>query len=290
MADIVVGVDGSESGARALRWAADEARRRGVPVTAVMAWGYLDQHNVDPKVAFDPTYDDVAARLAAEAAVSDAGITDLGVVVKIEPVCDLPAVALTSASADAGLLVVGSRGLGGFKGLLLGSVSDRCLARSACPVVVVPSIGAKRPAAATDRIVVGVDGSAGSRAALRWALDEGEVRGATVEVLHAWQVPFLGIEPIAASAIEPESFEQAAQELLDATLADVPPAGSPAPTVEQVLVSGPAPAALLGAATGADLVVLGGPPPTGLNRLTVGSVARQVIHHAPCPVVVVPAD
>jgi nucleotide-binding universal stress UspA family protein len=184
---------------------------------------------------------------------------------------------------------VGSRGLGGFKGLLLGSVSDRCLSLSTCPVVVVPTVGAERTAS-TNRIVVGVDGSTGSRAALRWALDEGVVRKATVEVLHAWQVPFLGIEPIAASAIEPESFEQAGREVLDAALADVSPTGSPAPEVEQVLVSGPAPTALLAAATDADLVVLGGPPSTGLARLTVGSVARQVIHHAPCPVVVVPAD
>ena len=131
---VVVGVDGSEGSARALRWAFEEARRRGARLQAVFAWSYLDQ----PEGRFDAAYgEDDAGRQLDEALDAVAGDFD-DVDVERVVVCDLAARALLDASRDADLLVVGSRGVGGFKGLLLGSVGQQVVQHAPCPVVVVP--------------------------------------------------------------------------------------------------------------------------------------------------------
>jgi nucleotide-binding universal stress UspA family protein len=132
---VVVGVDGSDQSLAALAWAATEAEKRGTSLKAVMAWGLLDQHHADPAAKYDPTYDtdDARADLGAFVERTLGGRAPAQLVVSN----DLPAHALIAIAADAELLVVGARGLGGFRGLLLGSVSHRCLAHSACPTVVV---------------------------------------------------------------------------------------------------------------------------------------------------------
>lgn len=129
---IVVGVDGSEGSLRALAWAVEDARARGATVRAVMAWSYLDQS--DEK--FDPAYgeDDAQRRLAEIVAT----VPTEGVNVETQAICDLPEPALLDAAANADLVVVGFRGHGGFKGALLGSVSQQIIQRAKVPVVLVP--------------------------------------------------------------------------------------------------------------------------------------------------------
>lgn len=134
MGVVVVGVDGSDGSAAALRWAADEARRRGDRLRAVLAWSFLDQ----PLGDFDASYGETAARERLDAALAAAGDHTAGVEVEARVVCDLPARAVLGAADDADLLVVGSRGLGGFRGLLLGSVSQQVAHHAPCPVVIVP--------------------------------------------------------------------------------------------------------------------------------------------------------
>jgi nucleotide-binding universal stress UspA family protein len=133
---VVVGVDGSDHAARALHWARDEAVLRGTSLTAVLAWGLLDQHHANKEVEFDPKYSDADALAFLAAAVRSAVDGDIDDV-KLQPVNDLPARALIETAAGSELLVVGARGLGGFRELLLGSVSHRCLTHSLCPTVVV---------------------------------------------------------------------------------------------------------------------------------------------------------
>lgn len=120
-------------------------------------------------------------------------------------------------------------------------------------------------------IVVGVGRGAGSVAALRWALVEAAFRGTAVEAVHAWHAP----QP--AGGIPPDlvTLESAARRALDAAVG----AAAPDADVTRLLVRGVPASALLDAARHADLLVLGG----------AGEVARQVLAHAPCPVVVVPA-
>jgi nucleotide-binding universal stress UspA family protein len=134
---IVVGVDGSECGHAALSWAIADAARRGAPLVALAAWSWLDQPG-----EFEPDLGAADIKSMADAAVArarDEVADGANVDIEIRLVNDRPAHALIDASADAGTLVVGSRGLGGFRGLLLGSVSTKCAHHAHCPVVVVHS-------------------------------------------------------------------------------------------------------------------------------------------------------
>jgi nucleotide-binding universal stress UspA family protein len=140
------------------------------------------------------------------------------------------------------------------------------------------------------RIVVGVDDSPHAAAALRWALREAVLRQATLEVVHAWQLPMAAL-PFGATFLVPVDegeIDAAARtevdKIVDATLAEL---DVEAPQVLRSVVPGPAASSLIDAAETADLLVVGSHGRTGLRRLVVGSVANACIQHAPCPVVVI---
>jgi len=139
VARIVVGFDGSEAAALALRWAVDEGRLRQATVDVVLAWSFLDQKLAQGEVRFRPDYGEDDAKAFLEDAVQKAleGTSLDGIDLQLKPVCDLAAHALLEAADGADLLVVGSRGLGGLRGALLGSISEQCVQHSSCPVVVV---------------------------------------------------------------------------------------------------------------------------------------------------------
>jgi nucleotide-binding universal stress UspA family protein len=140
------------------------------------------------------------------------------------------------------------------------------------------------------KIVVGVDGSDASNAALRWAADEAKLRGATIVAVHAWQAPVPPIEVgaptlTALDTVEllPE-LERAAQRLVETVVEEV--AGDAGVEVEAVAVEGPAATALIDAARDAELLVVGSRGRGGFLGLLLGSVSHQVAQHAPCPVVI----
>lgn len=137
----VVGVDGSEESLHALRWATDLARAVGAQIEVVTAYHYTPVGIGSPWVAPVPMIGDSEMREAAsdvlDTAVERASAAD--VVVERTVAEGAAATRLRDRAEDADLLVVGSRGHGGFAGLLLGSVSRRCLSHPVCPVVVVPS-------------------------------------------------------------------------------------------------------------------------------------------------------
>lgn len=135
--DIVVGVDGSEDSKRALAWAVEEAKLRGTRVRAVLCWSYLGMAGSEMGVG--TTEEDALAflRSAIDDAVAE---TDRGLV-DPTPVNDLPIPGMLAQAETAALVVVGSRGRGGVKGLVLGSVSRTVVERSAVPVVVLPHLG-----------------------------------------------------------------------------------------------------------------------------------------------------
>lgn len=284
MSRIVVGVDESEGARAALRWAVREAQAHDGTVLAVLAWGFLDQH--PPGADLDPGYSESDAAAALGAIVSET--LDASEEKRVEQlvVCDLPARALLDVAVGADLLVVGARGLGGFAGLLLGSVSQRCLHHLVAPTVVVREVTAPF-ADGTSRYVVGVDGSPGSRAALEWAVREARVHGAGLDVVHAYQLPYVGGFPYSGIAIEAEVLKDAAREVLSSSLAAVDHEGVDTTTHATFST---ATAALLAAADGARMVVVGSRGAGAVKRLVLGSVADQVARHAPCPVTVVPSE
>ena len=131
---VVVGVDGSAGSRQALRRAAVEAIAHHATLVVVMVWGLFDQPGHG---SFDPHHDAGRAQDTLEEIVDDEVTTPQPDTV-LQVVNDLPARALLEAGRGAWLLVVGSRGLGGFQGLLLGSVSQQVVHHAPCPVLVVP--------------------------------------------------------------------------------------------------------------------------------------------------------
>ncbi len=276
---IVVGIDGSEHSRLALKWAADEAKRRGSLLRIVYAQistpnvpGWSESSSID----LSP----------AEAIIADA----VGLVATRHPsvlargeVEEWPAsLVLTIASRSADLLVVGARGLGGFKELLLGSVSDQCVEHAHCPVAVVRADVDELPLRVPEaRMVVGIDGSFGSSRALRWALEEARIRSATVEAVYAWHYP-----PVGAFVLGPtEGFEVVANDAVDAAAEYAEKVAPEVRFIAHTCFNAEVPA-LLDAAKGADLLVVGSNGHGRFRDALLGSVAHQCIRHAKCPVIV----
>lgn len=285
MNGIVVGLDESAPAADALRWAVREGVLHESPVTAVMAWGYMGQHHVSPGHAFDPGYDERAATSVLEELI-DRAVGPSGAAVGRVAVCDLPGRGLVEASAGADLLVVGARGLGGFRGLLVGSVSRHCLHHATCPVAVIRD-DERRSDDAPGAVVVGIDGSDTSVRALSWAVREARARQSPLTVVHAYRTAMLDALDYAAPALLPEMLEQAARDTLAWTAAKADTTELPTPP-EHVVIDSGASAAILDAARGAGVVVVGSRGVGGVRGFVLGSVSQQVSQHAPCPVVVVP--
>jgi nucleotide-binding universal stress UspA family protein len=195
---IVVGVDESAGAAEALRWAAGEGELHRWPVTAVLCWGSLDQHHGTMPHPFEPAFTAAEATAALHTIV--ARVLGKGAAtVECRTVNDLAARGLLEASADATLLVLGARGLGSFRELMLGSVSQQCLHHATIPAAIVRA-DTTSPQHGRSWIVVGVDGSETSQRALGWALEEGRLRHVGVEVVHAWNPPTHAV-PTLANAV-----------------------------------------------------------------------------------------
>jgi nucleotide-binding universal stress UspA family protein len=142
MERIVVGVDGSPGGRRALEWAALDARRRGAALELVVAWH--PAYGLEYAYGFGTGGADIdPLEVQAKQLLEDAleGIDTTGLTIEQTVVCSTAARALLDRAEHAALVVVGSRGLGGFTGLLLGSVSQQVVHHATCPVVVVPDRG-----------------------------------------------------------------------------------------------------------------------------------------------------
>jgi nucleotide-binding universal stress UspA family protein len=135
------------------------------------------------------------------------------------------------------------------------------------------------------RIIVGVDGSAASRHALAWAVEQARTGDAEVRVVHVWDHPYVGGDTLAKMLVEADDLEIQAQRELDGVVDSVDVAGV-VPPVQRVLHCGRPADWLLREAKDADLVVIG---QRGLGGVQLGSVGHQVTIHAACPVVVVPA-
>jgi nucleotide-binding universal stress UspA family protein len=277
---IVVGVDGSVGGEHALQWAAQEARARHLDIDVVHAWSPpLSIYPVDltaDAAAYRAAGADVLARALA-------GVDDLAGAghVTSHLAEDNAASALIGASAGAELLVVGSRGRGGFTGLFLGSVSRTCLHLASVPTVVVPPEWQQRT---TRSVAVGVDGSGPSRAALAWALAEAAAHGARLRIVNVYDLaPYIST---LGTAVAPDSelLDKSSRALLEEMTADARDSGV---EVEVIAASGPTAKTLLGATSGEDLLVVGSRGLGGLRRLLLGSVSEHCVHHSSCPVAVV---
>ena len=208
---------------------------------------------------------------------------DIEVTVQLEPQDSVAAV-LIEASTSARLLVVGSRGRGGFTGLLLGSVSVTVAAHAHCPVVVVRTRRADD--SSVRPVVVGVDGSPTSTSAVDHAFDQASRLGLPLVAVHAWELPTLFGPVPPWLPEEVEEIRMAEKAVLSESLAGHMERYPDVNVTSMVHRGGPA-HVILAAAEDAELLVVGSRGLGGFRGLLLGSVSQAVLHHATCPVAVV---
>ncbi|MER7460692.1 universal stress protein [Micromonospora sp. NPDC126480] len=281
--EILVGYDGSPDAMRARDWALDEAERSGRPVRLAYVFEWLTVTGwVGPGVA-PGVWPDEAARQQVQELVRRAAADAArpGLTVTGEVLDGPPALILQERSARAGLLVLGTRGHGGFGGLLAGSTAVSVAAHAHCPVVVVRGDDDSR--ARAGHVAVGVDGSEQSLLALGFAFEQAAARKVPLHVLRAWHLP-PGQRP-------PSDPDSRAATRTDRAELDEPLSRwqRTFPDVDvTVEVAEGSPAALLVAASrNAQLVVVGTRGRGGLAGMLLGSVSQQLLHHSHCPVAVI---
>lgn len=278
---IVVGIDGSLDSDRAVTWAVELALLTHQPVHYV---------HVAPEAPRTLTDIDVQARWAENArVVLDEAVTRAervpGLRVSSETIDGsglATAEALVAASRNAAMLVVGSRGHGGYAGMLLGSVSQHAARHADCPVITVRGTAAE----VQHRVVVGVDRSDGAEDALALACQLAAALDAPVTAIHAWRAPALHGAGVALPMPEDTGQAIEREEQLLAEQLDPWRHKHPALHISAEAVPGHAAAVLTDASEHAALVVVGSRGRGAFAGMLLGSVSQSVLHHAHCPVAV----
>lgn len=273
MQGVIVGVSQSPAGAAALEWALEQAVRRGVSLIALRAWdipAYGPYYSVGNALrSTSPEFELTELQIAQEALAraQERVPAAAGVVATAVATRGRPPEVLVAAAKGAELLVLGTRGVGALSRVVhLGSVTSSVLHSAHGPVAVVPE-PQDEATAAPRRVVVGVDGSAGSQRALAWAVSQARLSGAT-------------LVPLAVGDAGDEGSLRAAAEQAGA-------AGNGAVTVEPQIRSGNVSHELIAAGAEAELLVIGSRGRGGFASLLLGSTSTQVAGHAVRPVVVV---
>jgi len=290
MRGIVVGINGSAESDEALDWALREAASAALPLTVVTVAAGAGK-GADPaahEAALAPVHAEAQALLDAARARTGVDV-DRTVTALPGPAADR----LLELGADADMLVLGRRRRGRLGRAVLGSVSTTVVEHAVVPVTVVRHgnpVGAPEddvPAEPSPRIVVGVDTSVPSVAALRHACAVAGRTGASIDAVFAWQITTLAPLPGSWGWAPPvDDYEKfAADSLAEAVRA----AGVTLPPerLNRRVVHGQAAKQLVAAAQGAERLVVGARGLGGFDRLLLGSVSRQVLDFAPCPVTVV---
>jgi len=268
----------------AVRWAAVEAQRREVGLRLVhaveMVTGY-PPHVVDGHALHAALRDRGQAWLDDARAEAVRVAPELGVETFLDEMS--PVALLVRESYDAALVVLGSRGMGGFSGLVLGSTAVELAGRAHSPMVVVRGEDAR----VTGPVVVGVDGTPVGEDAIAFAFAQASARGAELVAVHAWTDLLLESAYAAgATAFELDSVQRQAEELLAERLAGWQEKYPDVHVAREVVRERPA-RALLRHAEHAQLLVVGTRGRGGFRGLLLGSTSQHMLHHAACPVAVV---
>jgi nucleotide-binding universal stress UspA family protein len=278
---VIVAIDENDPDRMLLGWAAAEAtaRSRRLVVCHVCEW-QPGQSRPRPVVATgDPAGRFGADRVVA-AAVDAVRAEHPGVPVRGVVGIGRPARTLVALSEEAAMIVVGARGLGGFAGLLMGTVSGQVAEHALCPVAVVRPV----PASATD-VVVGIDGSDHSGLALALGLAQARRAGGTLIAVHALRLPPGAGAAAPNPGVDLDDHRKMAEQALDEALGDLEARGTDVP-IERRVVPGPPARVLIEAARDAAAMVVGARGVGGFAGLVAGSVSQQVLRHAHCPVLV----
>ncbi|MFA7322916.1 MAG: universal stress protein [Candidatus Nanopelagicales bacterium] len=281
---VVVGYDGSDISAIAARWGAREAQARGLGLTLINAMvPPTSSGSLGPGISVGlDTLEEI--RLSAQQALDEFAATlpagDVQSLVQVGS----PSGVLLTASETAELVVVGSRGHGGFKELLLGSVSAQLVAHAVCPVIVIR----EEPAADKEVVVVGVDGSPAGHGAIGFAFDMASRHGWKVLAIHAWDVPSFDLIVLPNTPVPVDIDNMAGTEVrLAAEILAGYEAQYPDVELETRVVHGSPVNALLSAVPEAAMIVVGTRGHGQVMSSILGSVSHGVLHRSHIPVAVV---
>ena len=277
MKRLLVGVDGSDASAAALVWAGRLARLAGAEIIVATAFR-PGEAEVSPEHAADLTAQ-AEHRLATEWSepLREGGVHHRPMLLAGSPNALLEA----AEREDADLVVVGPRGRGGFRPLHIASLAHHLAHYTPRPLAIVPAPGAR---ANITHIVVGVDGSEGSAAAVRWCADLAAAAQAEVLAVYAFE-PFVEWVP----DYDPRSWRRQAEQEMEEWVAPLRSAGVSVRTriIKDVHPVGALAMAIEG--EGADLAVVGARGLGGFSGLRLARVPIQLAHHTQIPIVLVPA-
>ncbi len=288
---IVVGIDGSGSARQAALWAADVAAHRRVPLrlvhaavgAAALTYGGGSH---PPQVFFDALKTEGRRQLTeAQLAVRQAHPT---LVVEVDLLVADPVRTLIEASGTAQLLVLGSRGLGGFSGILVGSTAVSLAAHGRCPVAVIRGHHKEEAPPSSGSVVVGVDGSAVGESAIMLAFEEASARGTDLLAVHTW-AEFDSDNALSLADRffgDIEAIETREKELLAERLAGWQEK-YPEVSVRRLVTRDRPARCLVDLAADAQLMVVGSRGRGGFAGMLQGSTSQALIYHAPCPLIVV---
>lgn len=291
---VVVGYDGSATSIEALTWGLEAARLRGAPVVVVYACPPTPEvvAQFGGSIAADfAALEEAATQVLAEAREQARRVAP-DVIVDTRVVYAPAAAALLTDTDDAAMVVIGSRGLGGFGELLVGSTAVQLASHASCPVVVIrpPAAGGQpSPGSASGRVVVGIDGSTASDDAIQLAFAEARLRGVGVTAVHAWEKPPYDLPPShdpPPTYLVADELARTESGLLDGLLGTWP-SKYPDVDLRTEAVNGDPVEALVTRSPGATMLVVGSRGHGGFSSLLLGSVSHGVLHHAHCPVVIV---
>ncbi|GAB3488668.1 universal stress protein [Amycolatopsis cihanbeyliensis] len=288
---IVVGVDGSEAATRAVRWAAETAAERGLPLrlahALTLSGGYYGGGLAVPREFFEAIERDSERVLdeAMEVASTAGPGVDIDTVLVREPV--IPS--LLELSGEARMIVLGGVGQGGFPGMRLGSTAVAVSSHAHCPVVVVRNRDGE-DVPTEGPVVVGVDGSPTSERAVAVAFEEASLRGAPLVAVHAWlDGDYDTVFSPARSYSTWESVDEVERRALAERLAGWQEK-YPDVRVERVVARDRPRHQLLEWSARARLLVVGCRGRGGFRGLLLGSTSQAMLQHADCPVLVVRSD
>ncbi|MFF2514574.1 universal stress protein [Streptomyces sp. NPDC058086] len=289
---VTVGLDGSPESRAAADWAAREAKLRGLPLKLVNVWEPVPEPIAQALLPGPETHQQWSERILREAA-DGLRAAHPGVDVLAEHVTGRLAEVLTDGAKDAEPLVLGSRGLSGVGGFMVGSVGLAVVAHAERPVVLVRAEG---DTSGTDAgvlpsrpVVLGLDTGAPDDTLIGFAFEAAVLRGASLRVVHGWNEPpyiAYGMPP------DPELNAQLGAEEAAAVSEVLRPWRQKFPTVDVVedSLSGKAANHLVDASAEASLVVVGRRIRRSALGAHIGPITHAVLHHATAPVAVVPHD
>lgn len=287
---VVVAVDGSDASKVAVRWAANTAMKRDIPLQLASSYAMPQFLYAEGMVPPQEIYEDLQAETMVKIDEARAIASEVAPDIKIgHTVAEgSPIDMLLEMSKNCTMIVMGSRGLGGLSGMVMGSVSAAVVSHAECPVVVVREDNPVDDTTKYGPIVVGIDGSAVSEKATEYAFAEAAARGAELHAVHTWmdmQVQ-ASLAGLAAAQQQWQVVEEEQHALLSERLAGFQ-SEYPNVVVKKIVTRDRPVRALCDAAEGAQLLVVGSHGRGGFKGMLLGSTSRALLQSAPCPMMVV---